>query len=359
MANATTGQAAAVPLGNSEFPFKTQSLADLLAGARDGAREELLAAWRIEAERIPEQLLHSCRGPLERIFEERFAALGSRVEEQVRSIAAAAAGDAGIKARRDLSGRLSRALRRLRTFESEEDWSTAVVDATEGFSTRAALFAVNGSALRLRAWRGLASQMKMEDAPLESAAAFAAAIESRDAIVALRSSGELSEPIAAMLGAAPEERFYLFPITTGNRVAAVLYADSPGAEVDSGALELIGIFASSVLQAQARAPARSGLAAIGAAATPAPAIYLRAQRFARVQAAEMRLYHSRAVAEGRRNRDVYGALREQIDNARDAFRRDFLSASPTMADYLHLELLRTLANDNVQLLGPEYPGAMA
>ena len=29
-----------------------------------------------------------------------------------------------------------------------------------------------------------------------------------------------------------------------------------------------------------------------------------------------------------------------------------------MVDYLHLELLRTLANDDADLLGSEYPGPM-
>jgi hypothetical protein len=29
-----------------------------------------------------------------------------------------------------------------------------------------------------------------------------------------------------------------------------------------------------------------------------------------------------------------------------------------MVDYLHLELVRTLANDDAEVLGPNYPGAM-
>ncbi len=247
----------------------------------------------------------------------------------------------------------------MRAFENQDNWSRAVVAATEGFSQRAALFVVNGGALQLQAARGVSPDVKIDDTPLQSAPAFAGAVESRDAIVALRTSGELSEPIAAMFGVAPEERFYLFPITAANRVAAVLYADSPAGEVDAAALELIGTFASAVLEAQARRTGRSGLAAIAAEARPAPEIDLRAQRFARVQTAEMRLYQSQAVKEGRSKKNLYGALKEPIDNARTVFRRDFLSASPAMADYLHLELLRTLANDNAELLGPEYPGTMA
>jgi hypothetical protein len=126
-----------------------------------------------------------------------------------------------------------------------------------------------------------------------------------------------------------------------------------------------------VLEGQAEAPDRSKLVNIATDLQPAPSVaswfslskeeqerHLRAQRFARVQVAEMRLYKSQAVKTGRIERDLYGALREDVDRARDAFRQDFLTASPTMVDYIHLELLRTLANDDVELLGPTYPGPL-
>jgi hypothetical protein len=87
-------------------------------------------------------------------------------------------------------------------------------------------------------------------------------------------------------------------------------------------------------------------------------LHLRAQRFARVQVAEMRLYKAQAVKNGRLNADLYSCLKHEIDTGREAFRRDFLSASPSMADYFHLELVQTLANDDAALLGKEYPGPM-
>ena len=52
-------------------------------------------------------------------------------------------------------------------------------------------------------------------------------------------------------------------------------------------------------------------------------------------------------------------FRKPIDSARDKFRQDFFLPCPTMVDYLHLELVRTLANDDPELLGTEYPGPMA
>jgi len=87
-------------------------------------------------------------------------------------------------------------------------------------------------------------------------------------------------------------------------------------------------------------------------------LHLRAQRFARVQVAQMRLLRPEEVQSGRARRDLYGALREPIDGAREAFRRTYLDPYPSMVDYLHLEVLRTLANDDPELLGENYPGVM-
>jgi hypothetical protein len=40
------------------------------------------------------------------------------------------------------------------------------------------------------------------------------------------------------------------------------------------------------------------------------------------------------------------------------FQQKFLSTSPSMVDYVHLELLRTLANNDAALFGPDYPGPL-
>jgi hypothetical protein len=77
-----------------------------------------------------------------------------------------------------------------------------------------------------------------------------------------------------------------------------------------------------------------------------------------VQVAEMRLRNAAAVQSGRLRRNLYNSLRDPIDAARNAFRKEFFAKCPTMVDYLHLELTRTLANDDADLLGKEYPGPM-
>jgi hypothetical protein len=85
---------------------------------------------------------------------------------------------------------------------------------------------------------------------------------------------------------------------------------------------------------------------------------LRAQRFARVRVAEIQLYHAAQMKSGRAEGDVYRALKQQMDAARDAYREKFLTPVNGTADYLHAEFVRTLANNDAALLGPEYPGPL-
>jgi hypothetical protein len=84
-----------------------------------------------------------------------------------------------------------------------------------------------------------------------------------------------------------------------------------------------------------------------------------AKRFAKVKIAEIQLYQAPAVKAGRASRDLYGSLRPHIDAARQAFQDRFLKPGHDIADYLHAELVRTLANDDATLLGPGYPGPLA
>lgn len=159
-------------------------------------------------------------------------------------------------ARGNALDRLSQSARRLRTFENEAQWSRALVDATEGFCERAAVFAINRDQLELKAARGFTTAIA-GPVPLVEAAAFLSAAESRDSVVAVASRRELSQPIAEMIGEGPDRRFSLFPLYTTERVAAILYADSPSGKVDSSALELLANFGGAVLEARATSPSRA------------------------------------------------------------------------------------------------------
>jgi len=254
---------------------------------------------------------------------------------------------------------LNHSVRRLRSAGNREAWSDILVEATQGFCGRAALFTLRGKSLHLEAERNAGGAIP--DVPLDLAPAFRSAVESRDTVVAMRTSGEMSAPIAASLGEAAQDRFYLFPVTASGRLMALLYADAEGA-VQSEALELLASVAGALVENRqgGASEALPGLVNI-AEAIGSPEdqdLHLRAQRFARVQVADMRLYKSEDVKSGRAEGDLYGLLKAEIDSAREIYRRDFLAANGGLVDYLHLELVHTLANGEEGLLGPDYPGPM-
>jgi hypothetical protein len=364
----------------SVFPMN-EATSELLADANDIVREQLAIAWREHIEHVRDVLEAQWPERMERALEETIAGLASRLEGEYQDALEARlreAAQSGKTARRDLVQKLNQTARRLRHFENEGQWSHTLVDATRGFCGRAALFLIHDRKLRFEAARNIDGPGPVEEVGLDAAPAFGTAVETRDTLVAMRTGSELSELLAAFLGHSPDQgsaRCCLFPIVTRQGVPAVLYADS--AEVDVDALELLVATAGAVLESRPAAPARPAPVASvdGLVTITAPSqkpeilswfslshedreLHLRAQRFARVQVAGIRLYQSEKVKNGRAAHDLYTSLKEEIDSTRETFRREFLNASDSMVDYLHLELVRTLANDDIELLGHDYPGPM-
>jgi hypothetical protein len=279
---------------------------------------------------------------------------------------------------------LNQAVRRLRQAAAFPEMAAILCDASVPFANACAVFHVSENTIggeRLRGASGEAAA-RFRDIRFNKAeaAAFAGAIESREPVVALSSAAEVSPAVVEALGNAPGDKAYLFPLTVDQTTVGMLYAVGV---VDTAALELLAQSTAAVLEARQRAPRPQdrpgGLSylppelvhiesASGAASSSAPdwddlspadrQLHLRAQRFARVKVAEMRLYRPDAVKSGRAQGDLYSALQEPIDRGREEFRQNFATASPTMVDYFHLELVRTLANDNPAWLGGKYPGRL-
>ena len=86
---------------------------------------------------------------------------------------------------------------------------------------------------------------------------------------------------------------------------------------------------------------------------------VRARRFASVKVAEMQLYQASQVQAGHSTRNLYAALKPQIEDARTVFRERFLNPPHGIPDYLHMEIVRALAQNDETLLGPQYPGPLA
>ncbi len=363
----------------------------LLADTRNLAKEQVAAAWQLHIDRIQEVL--SERGPeeIEQIFEERLAGLANcleeqhrnafelqqmeaaRAEEQHRNTLQARVNEAAAESRsnaeRDLAKKLNQSIRCLRGSENG-GWKTELVQATQGFCDRAAVFTLQDGSLHLEAARGAVPAKPVDDVPLDAAPAFASAVESKDTVIAMRTKGELSPRIAAWTGEADSWRSYIFPVSARGNVLGLLYADADQRPVESSALELLAMAAGAFAAEHAPVPKPAELVTIAPSGQKPVTVawasltreqqdlHQRAQRFARVQVAEIRLYKSENVKKGRSGRSLYASLKTEIDAARETYRNDYLAASDTMVDYLHPELVRTLANDDAELLGPDYPGPL-
>jgi hypothetical protein len=289
--------------------------------------------------------------PLRQLIENRLSQLTAETENLFA--------ESRERARCEIADQLNQAVRRIRQASSLDELSATLADAAAIFASGTVLFRVDA---------GLAKSAKIE-IPLESAAALRGAIETRDPVIAAATPGELSAAFLELVGQPADGRVFIFPVVVRDAVPALLCA---WGGVQGSSVELLAQVAAAAWSAAA-APPPADLVKIAAAASaslaaPASAwdlmpaaeqqAHLRAQRFARVQVAEMRLFETDAVHSGRERHNLYDALHNSIDRAREAFRKQFFAACPSMVDYLHLELVRTLANDNPELLGKDYPGPM-
>lgn len=78
-----------------------------------------------------------------------------------------------------------------------------------------------------------------------------------------------------------------------------------------------------------------------------------ARRFARLLVSELLLYNEDLVIQGRKHRDIYQRLREDIDRSRQTYEQRVPAVVATRADYFTEELIRTLAGGDPTALGPE------
>ncbi|HXB75343.1 MAG TPA: GAF domain-containing protein [Candidatus Acidoferrales bacterium] len=276
-------------------------------------------------------------------------------------------------AQREFGDQLNQAVRRLRMASDADELSATLLDAAAQFSGGSALFRVAGEAAKLTRVRVMpesAAEALGLEISLPSAAALAGAVESRDPVTAVSTPAEVSSQLCKLFGHPADGRVSIYPVVVRDRVPALIYA---WGTVEGSAIELLTQVAAAVWSAIPEPVTVSELIAISPAATvpaPAPAmtwenlsvedqqIHLRAQRFARVQVAEMRLFEADAVQTGRTRHNLYEALRKSIDAARQTFRNQFFVSCPNMVDYLDLEFTRTLANDDPDLLGKTYPGPL-
>jgi len=313
---------------------------------------------------ILEERLSHLLMELEGLFD---AHLTAHLEQRLGPTVERAEAESRERARVETADQLNQGARRIRQSVDLSDLTANLLDATAPFATGSAMFVIaNGMARgermrgvpedRARAFRGL-------EIPLASATALGEATESCDPVATVTAASEVSAELGVFAGHPEDARAFIYPLVVRGRALGLLYT---WGTVEGSAIELLAQLAAAAWTIM---PAPADLVSIAPSPAAAPSaweklspeeqqLHLRAQRFARVQVAEMRLFETDAVQSGRASRDLYGALRARIDKARDSFRRSFFAPCPSMVDYLHLELVKTLAHDDPDALGTDYPGPM-
>jgi F0F1-type ATP synthase membrane subunit b/b' len=81
------------------------------------------------------------------------------------------------------------------------------------------------------------------------------------------------------------------------------------------------------------------------------ALHEEARRLARLLVSEIKLYNEEQVEEGRRKRDVYERLREDIDRSRQMYEERVEPRILKTTDYFYQELVRILAAGDARALG--------
>lgn len=277
-----------------------------------------------------------------------------------------AAEEAGKYARQECANQLNQAVRRLWQAGGPTELADTLADAAAQFAGGAAVLPIEGGVATLESIRpsDYGGQATGSQTALDRAPALAAAIESREPVIAAAAESEVGETLARLAASAGDDRVAVFPVTSANGVAALVCA---WGSVEAAAVELLAQAAGVEWQAPAATAAEPAAELVNIA--PAEGswdslsgaekqIHLRAQRFARVRVAQWRLRDGAAVRSGRARGDIYGELAAQIDEARTNFHDEFFAQCPSMLDYLHLEMVHTLANDDAELLGKDYPGPL-
>ena len=109
--------------------------------------------------------------------------------------------------------------------------------------------------------------------------------------------------------------------------------------------------ASAASASAAAAPATDPFAGLSAEDAD---VHRKAQRFARLLVDEIKLYNQAKVSEGRRNRDLYDRLKEDIEKSRSTFQKRYGNTAAGSADYFQKEVVRSLAEDDLSVMGANF-----
>jgi hypothetical protein len=183
-----------------------------------------------------------------------------------------------------------------------------------------------------------------------------------DRAAAIRAAGESAVAAPARTATGPQPVVTLGRVGTGPQPVAA--APAPAAPVEESASTVM--FSAASLRGATPAAARPATSpsmprpavAAAPAAAPRPAspedqkAHEDAKRFARLVVSEIKLYNETKVAEGRRAKDLYERLKEDIERGRQMYSDRVAAGVRDSTNYFFDELVRILAGGDASALGP-------
>ena len=335
------------------------------------------------------------RAAVEQALQRQLASLRETiVQEVLREVGAGSTGGGASAAA------LQKAISAIQAGGTQKEILRALLDNAALGSGRAALFVVKGGAANGWQGTGFSDNDAIKDCGFAlDAGLAAAAMQSRSAQSG--NAGQVDKSFTKKFGAPGDGNAAVLPLMLKDKVSALLYADAgDDGTLDIAALDVLVRATSSWLevisqrkQAQkeggetmsaaqpspandpfaAHAPIHSGKAqqvteapmAMSAAASGSGAVssipageagevHRKAQRFARLLMDEIKLYNQAKVAEGRKHKDLYDRLKEDIEKSRATYQKRYGNTPAASADYFSQELIRSLAEDDVSLMGSNF-----
>ena len=336
------------------------------------------------------------RGAVAQALERHLASLReSVVQEVLREVGQGPGGKPSASG----SAALQKAITSIQAGTTQKEILRVLLDNTVLYCGRAALFVVkNGSAT---GWQGIAfsNNDEVRDFAVNTGCELISrAMQSRGAESG--SASEFDKRFLSAFGAPGDGKAVVLPLLLKDKVSALVYADAgDGGLLDESALDVLVRATSSWLEVisqrkqahrdeapeishssgasdpfAAHAPLHTATAQHGAEAAPAAAMsaaaawggastvpsgedaetHRKAQRFARLLIDEIKLYNQAKVTEGRKHKDLYDRLKEDIEKSRTTYQKRYGNTAAGSADYFSQELVRSLAEDDVSLLGNNF-----
>jgi hypothetical protein len=161
---------------------------------------------------------------------------------------------------------------------------------------------------------------------------------------------EAAEPVPERIVAAPVQTVSSFADPFASHAPKHIPAAVPEPEP---AVELVEVASAAHSPSAAAAPAAAADPFAGLSAEDADT-HRKAQRFARLLVDEIKLYNQAKVAEGRKHKDLYDRMKDDIEKSRSTFQKRYGSTVANSGNYFQQELVRSLAEDDISIMGANF-----